>query len=401
LHHRGANSQLVGSLELPEGHGCSSDAAIGCMARPAVVVMSHNRPEMTRRCLKALLALPLVDRFTIYVSEDAHSQAVVDAAHEFGKSVREVFSFTPVVGRTSFARGGVAKIAQHFRNALEATLVDRGHSHAIMIEDDLLLSPDFLRLFWSTAWLLQADPSLWCVSAWNDQGFPHTTTDKRRLQRTDYFPGLGWMISASIWQELRTKWPQAPTTGWDHWMRLSSTSKGRECVAPEINRSRHASPRGTNVLDNKPFERFTFEREGVDSFGDVSYLLRDHFEPAFDAAITSAKVAEWPKAWGGSKDKEVALPWMNKLPTDRPTLLLYTREQYRELAKPLGIWAESQRATHNGTITLHTRSGATLLLADRRRCPYLPERSRILPPPHMKQIPAYLRGGLTLACPRA
>jgi len=89
-----------------------------------------------------------------------------------------------------------------------------------MIEDDLLLSPDFLRLFWASAWLLRADRSLWCVSAWNDQGFPHTARSASRLQRTDYFPGLGWMISADIWHELRDKWPEAATTGWDHWMRL-------------------------------------------------------------------------------------------------------------------------------------------------------------------------------------
>ena len=83
------------------------------------------------------------------------------------------------------------------------------------MEDDLLLSPDFLTLFVSAAWLLKADPSLWCVSAWNDQGFPHTTRDPSRLRRTDYFPGLGWMISAELWNsELRATWPEAPTTGW-------------------------------------------------------------------------------------------------------------------------------------------------------------------------------------------
>ena len=73
------------------------------------------------------------------------------------------------------------------------------------------------------AW--QADRSLWCVSAWNDQGFPHTTADPKRLQRTDYFPGLGWMISAEIWAELREKWPDAPTTGWGdcHWLPLIAT----------------------------------------------------------------------------------------------------------------------------------------------------------------------------------
>lgn len=380
--------------------GCSSDPSTGCMARPAVVVMSHDRPEMTRRCLAALFALPLVERFTIYVSEDGQSQQVRQAAAEFGDRVHEVLSFTPRLGRTAFTRGGVYKIAQHFRAALEATLFQRGHSHAVMIEDDLLLSPDFLRLFWSTAWLLRADTSLWCVSAWNDQGYPHTARDSSRLHRTDYFPGLGWMISSETWSELRAKWPDAPTTGWDHWMRLSSTSRGRECVVPEINRSRHASKRGTNVLDNKPFERFTFETVGVETFGDVSYLLRQHFEPAAAAAVRHATRAEWPSSWGGSVTKDAALAWMRVLPKppSPPTLLLYVREEYRGLAKALGLWAENQRATHNGTITLHTASGAALLLADRRRCPYLLEAERIRPPARMKQLAAPAGVSCVAAC---
>lgn len=70
--------------------GCSTDAAVGCMEKPAVVVMSHNRPEMTRRCLKMLLALPLIEHFSVYVSEDASSHEVVAAAREFGPRVKEV-----------------------------------------------------------------------------------------------------------------------------------------------------------------------------------------------------------------------------------------------------------------------------------------------------------------------
>lgn len=42
----------------------------------------------------------------------------------------------------------------------------RGHSHAILLEDDLIVAPDFLDLFLSTAYLLEVDPSLMCVSAW-------------------------------------------------------------------------------------------------------------------------------------------------------------------------------------------------------------------------------------------
>jgi len=27
------------------------------------------------------------------------------------------------------------------------------------------------------------------------------------LYRTDFFPGLGWMLERSVWQELEPKWP--------------------------------------------------------------------------------------------------------------------------------------------------------------------------------------------------
>ena len=98
----------------------------------------------------------------------------------------------------AFERGGLHKISEHFRAALEALLspppTGRAHSHAILVEDDLLLSnpnpspslgpnphpnpspspypnqddlllsPDALLLFWSSAWLLREDPSLWCAA---------------------------------------------------------------------------------------------------------------------------------------------------------------------------------------------------------------------------------------------
>ena len=44
----------------------------------------------------------------------------------------------------------------------------------IIVEDDLEISPDFYEYFTATLPLLRRDPSLWCVSAWNDN-------DKARL----------------------------------------------------------------------------------------------------------------------------------------------------------------------------------------------------------------------------
>ena len=70
--------------------------------------------------------------------------------------VREVLSWRGGGSGKTFDQSGFAKIAKHFRLALDAVLGEstRAHSHAIFIGDDLLLAPDFLLLFASAAPLL-------------------------------------------------------------------------------------------------------------------------------------------------------------------------------------------------------------------------------------------------------
>ena len=44
------------------------------------------------------------------------------------------------------------------------------YDQVIIVEDDLEVAPDFYQFFESTLPILKADPTLWCVSAWNDNG---------------------------------------------------------------------------------------------------------------------------------------------------------------------------------------------------------------------------------------
>lgn len=78
------------------------------------------------------------------------------------------------------------------------------------VSDDLDISPDLFSYFLATLPLLHADPTLWCVSAWNDNGKVDLvdTSKPDLLHRTDFFPGLGWMLTRNMWEELSPKWPQ-------------------------------------------------------------------------------------------------------------------------------------------------------------------------------------------------
>jgi len=192
--------------------------------------------------------------------------------------------------------------------------------------------------------------------------------------------------------------PCGPSWRCIYHVRFSTRCFWSNSVAPEINRSRHASKRGTNVIDNKPFERFVFETRGVQTFGDLSYLLRESHEGVVAAAVRAAERVSWPSSWGGGSTFEAAVDWVKRTPASPPRLLLYVREEYKKIAKPLGLWGENQRATHNGTITLRTESGGMLLLADKRKCPYLLKTERMSPPTGLRQLAAPAGVSCATAC---
>lgn len=77
--------------------------------------------------------------------------------------------------------------------------------------DDLDVAPDFYEYFLGTYPILVADKSLWCVSAWNDNGKAGLVDEKspHLLYRTDFFPGLGWMLLRDLWLEIGPKWPRS------------------------------------------------------------------------------------------------------------------------------------------------------------------------------------------------
>ena len=81
------------------------------------------------------------------------------------------------------------------------------------------LAPDFFELFAATARLLDQDPSLYCVSSWNDHGQKQFVADPRRLLRSDFFPGLGWMLTREVWHDIR-------------WEGKPAGAPGRVCSCP-------------------------------------------------------------------------------------------------------------------------------------------------------------------------
>ena len=78
--------------------------------------------------------------------------------------------------------------------SLPCTPTNKSAHYMIIIEEDLDVSLDFFYYFSQTLPLMDSDPSLYCVSAWNDQGYDHSCQDPALLYRVETMPGLGWWV---------------------------------------------------------------------------------------------------------------------------------------------------------------------------------------------------------------
>lgn len=88
------------------------------------------------------------------------------------------------MGATGWAAAPLKKIADHLKTAM-SRVVNAGHSHVVVFEDDLTLGSDTLAYFLSVGRVLHADESVFCVSAWHDNGLKTVVEE-------------GWRVPESI-----------------------------------------------------------------------------------------------------------------------------------------------------------------------------------------------------------
>jgi len=211
--------------------------------KTAILVLACNRPTVSK-CLDSLLQYLPAEGYSIIVSQDCGHQETADAIKAYSDRItymEQPDRSEPEVdpGHTSLIN--YYKISRHYKWALgkifdeeprfEQVIIVEGifpliisRMKFMMLVDDMLIAPDFYDYFTAFMPLLQADPSLLCISAWNDNGKPERINDERQFYRTDFFPGLGWMMTRRLWNELKSKWPRA---FWDDWLRNDEQMLGR------------------------------------------------------------------------------------------------------------------------------------------------------------------------------
>jgi alpha-1,3-mannosyl-glycoprotein beta-1,2-N-acetylglucosaminyltransferase len=191
----------------------------------------------------------------IVVSQDGTDADVTAVIRDFQAQFveRKGVPLVHLVHKSAVRHGNAYQaLAVHYGWALQQTMTGRANvkktdsvlpQRVIILEEDLHVAPDFFDYFAAMAPILDADTTLLAVSAFNDNGFRETVWDATRVLRSDFFPGLGWMMTRRLWtSELQVKW--APNGYWDDWLREPVQRQGRHILHPEVSRTFHFGTSG-------------------------------------------------------------------------------------------------------------------------------------------------------------
>ena len=205
----------------------------------AVLMFTYKREAMIKKSATRVLQLIGDDNsYRVFISQDGSDfPAVTTAVESLGDDVihfiheRNDSGATPKEKRQHFEP--YYAISHHYGWAIGEIFSIDNYKRLIILEEDIDVASDFFSYMRATSPLLD-EPDIFCVSSWNDNGKKDLVKSPTALYRTDFFPGLGWMMSRDLWEELGPIWPAG---FWDDWLRQPSHRKGRSCIRPEIPRS--------------------------------------------------------------------------------------------------------------------------------------------------------------------
>nr|XP_008377852.2 alpha-1,3-mannosyl-glycoprotein 2-beta-N-acetylglucosaminyltransferase [Malus domestica] len=258
----------------------------------AVVIMACNRADYLERTVKSVLKYQssVASKFPLFVSQDGSHPAVKQKALSYDQlTYMQHLDYEPVHAERPGELIAYYKIARHYKWALDGLFYKHNFNRVIILEDDMEIAPDFFDYFEAAAALLDKDKSIMAVSSWNDNGQKQFVHDPKILYRSDFFPGLGWMLTRSTWDELSPKWPKAY---WDDWLRLKENHKGRQFIRPEVCRTYNFGEHGSSLgqFFKQYLEPIKLNDVPVDwKSMDLSYLMEDKYIKHFADIVQKAK----------------------------------------------------------------------------------------------------------------
>jgi alpha-1,3-mannosyl-glycoprotein beta-1,2-N-acetylglucosaminyltransferase len=255
------------------------------------LVFVCNRAEALRQHIQKLINYrKSSELFPIIVSQDCDDEGVVKVVKSFGDQITYIKHVSGENANIDIPSNhkqytSYYRISRHYKLGISHIFDNLALDSVIITEDDLDIAPDFFEYFSATRWLLDADKTIYCVSGWNDNGKENLIdmSAKNLFYRSDFFPGLGWLLTKELWSELGPQWP---TGFWDDWIRDPARRQNRSCIRPEVSRTAMTmfgkTGASKGLFFNKHLKQIKLNQSPANFTQlNLNYLLKENYDKPF------------------------------------------------------------------------------------------------------------------------
>ncbi|XP_072026624.1 protein O-linked-mannose beta-1,2-N-acetylglucosaminyltransferase 1-like isoform X1 [Amphiura filiformis] len=243
-----------------------------------IVVIPGTDLRALERCLASLIDVPGIRPSNVMV--------MLEGSFAEPNDLVSLYGF-----RVDFIKSS-ANYQKTLINGIERSLTAfPGNEYIIILEEYVEVTPDFLHYFSQTLPLLDKDNTILTISAWNQNGFEHTSGDQHLLYRTEDFPGFGWVLRRKFYTgeifNKNTGCCSVPT--WRGWLLDDNMRKGRHSIVPDVSRVKRIKKDG--FYEEKSFlDAYLANRKTSSGYltepNEVYKLVADEYDKELDRLVS-------------------------------------------------------------------------------------------------------------------
>ena len=275
-----------------------------------------GRPRYLARVLEALAGVNGIEKMVLVISQDGRNPEVSDLVAGIGFTEVIILRHTrPFGGIFAYFWDSLHAVSVNIRFLLDFAFKGMKVDCAIVLEDDILPSPDFLSYFtWACRHVL-ADKRVLSVTGFNlhsrpspGQGFdprdyPFDLVENREEGRPK-FTGWSWAITADMWRRIRKHWS---ALSWDIALDETQRKLGLISYKPVLGRVKNIGMQeGINFTETEENPKWT----GI-------VMAEKSLAPVMEPRLLAT---------------DPATPPYRDLPPSRPLANERTRTRFRRLA---------------------------------------------------------------------
>ncbi|KAK4324678.1 hypothetical protein Pmani_004678 [Petrolisthes manimaculis] len=330
------------------------------LALVPVIVTAGSRHQYLYHALTALLSAPgAIHSNVLVVLGDAPSSTT---------SLLSLLNISYV--RLEVSGSSNMKLFHYYRDVFHLVATRFPEAPAvILLDEDIEVSPDFFSFMSQTLGVLQSDPTLYCINAHSAGGFRGLAHDETRVFRGSVQVEWGYAITLDFVREALSMWLNTTnpnTLYYDFWIYMN-VRKQRECLFPEMTRSRHfgmgvntnayikeRGPLSMPMVRRAPVMLQDINRLHLSAWRQHLYLKIFAATPLQGNPCSSSFLPSPP-----SSSYYVFYYKLNRLKggDGRPDPY-----QYYNVAECLGTWGMSEQGHHDGLKIIPFARNSTLLI---------------------------------------